>query len=212
MPHRLAHGEAEYELGVPLTVVREYDEVQVVADDQASTPTTIKMSETLISHTNTHHVPPLEFNLHNDPVVRDNHSFSVSFERTTRIPDDNKLHHLPSSLGSYQVFSVDKYSRHLPKNITETGGVFFPMWQREAMWINFRHSHRKYAVRVFVGRVNAITGQEMQSEKDAKYEDKLQDHLVIPGQRWLDGICVAPGVVRQFVAMPCGFSYLAILA
>ena len=30
-----------------------------------------------------------------------------------------------------------------------------------------------------------------------------QLQLVVPDQRWIDGIAVEPGVVRQFVAMPC---------
>lgn len=205
MPRKLEHGGVEYDKNLPVTVMRKHDEVLVVADDQASTPSTIKISETLISHTNTHHVPPLEFHSGTGSVWCERTGFSVSFERTTRIPDDNKLHHLPSSLGRYQLFSVEKYSQHLPKNLTETGGVFFSMWQREAMWLNFQPGSRKYALRVFVGRVNAITGQEMQTERDAKNENKLQDYIIVPGQRWLDGICVAPGVVRQFVAMPRRF-------
>ncbi|KAF5847119.1 hypothetical protein GGP41_003381 [Bipolaris sorokiniana] len=75
------------------------------------------------------------------------------------------------------------------------------MWQREAMWLNFQQGSYKYAVRVFVDHVNAITGQEMQKGLDTKDESKLQDYVVIPGQEWLDGICIAPGIVRQFVAM-----------
>lgn len=156
----LVRAGIEYEKILPVNVLREHDEVLVVADDQASTPTTIRMSETLISHTNTHNTPPLEFHSDAGRVTCGGSGFSVSFERTTRIPDDNKLHHLPSSLGRYQLFSVEKYSKHLPKNVAKAGGVFFSMWQREAMWLNFDAGTRKYAVRVFVGRVNAITGQE----------------------------------------------------
>jgi hypothetical protein len=58
----------------------------------------------------------------------------------------------------------------------------------------------KYAIRVYVGKINAITGKNMMEERGTQGE---QDHVIVPGQEWIDGICVAPGVVRQFVAMPC---------
>lgn len=75
------------------------------------------------------------------------------------------------------------------------------------MWLNFQQGSYKYAVRVFVDHVNAITGQEMQKGLDTKDESKLQDYVVIPGQEWLDGICIAPGIVRQFVAMSLSSGY-----
>ncbi|KIW90985.1 uncharacterized protein Z519_08768 [Cladophialophora bantiana CBS 173.52] len=37
--------------------------------------------------------------------------------------------------------------------------------------------------------------------------EDTQVYVVVPGQNWLDGICVAPRVVRQFVAMPLGSGY-----
>jgi hypothetical protein len=205
MPRNLIHGGTEYHKILPVCLVKEHNKVLVVADDQASTPTTIRISETLISHANTHHVPPLEFRIEGREI-RDDYGFWVSFERTVRIPDDNKLHHLPASLGRYELFSVDAYSDRLPENVKNAGGVFFSMWQREAMWLNFQQGLHKYAVRVFVGHINAITGLEMQKELDTKSESNTQDYIVIPGQQWLDGICVAPGIVRQFVAMPCEYA------
>ncbi|ENI00582.1 hypothetical protein COCC4DRAFT_53609 [Bipolaris maydis ATCC 48331] len=210
-PNVMMNGGTKYQKSTPEFLVKEHNEVLVVADDQASTPTTIKINETLISHANSHHVPPLEFRIDelsiSRRVLRDNRGFCVTFERTVRMPDDNKLHHLPSSLGRYELFSVDAYSKRLPQNVREAGGVFFSMWQREAMWLNFQQGSHKYAVRVFVGHVNAITGKEMHRGPNEKDESKLQDYVVIPGQQWLDGICVAPGIVRQFVAMPLGSGY-----
>jgi len=55
----------------------------------------------------------------------------------------------------------------------------------------------KYAVRINVGNINAISGLSIQEVAGR------QDYVVVPGQSWLDGIAVEPGVVRQFVAMPC---------
>ena len=124
------------------------------------------------------------------------------------MPDDNRLHQLPASLGKFPLFNVKEYVDRLSPTIEEHGGIFFPMWQREAMWIGFHirdtDPDRCYAVRIFVGRINAITGLPMNdvNEKD-KDGISRQDYVVLPGQPWIDGICVAAGVVRQFVAMPC---------
>ncbi|KAF8248968.1 hypothetical protein K440DRAFT_660501 [Wilcoxina mikolae CBS 423.85] len=125
----------------------------------------------------------------------------IKFHRTIRIPDDNRLHQLPKSLGAFPLYNVGAFSERLPEHIAETGGVFFPMWQREAMWIQFESLAKSYAVRVNVGKVNAISGLTL-NEKAVK-----QDYIVIPGQPWLDGIAIEPGVVRQFVAMPLGSGY-----
>lgn len=137
-----------------------HDEVVVVTDDQISTKNTIRLTESLISHANTHYGQRIDFNISplssSQRVVETNCGFHMSFERTPRMPDDNRLHQLPGSLGSYDLFSVEAYSSHLPKNISESGGVFFPMWQREAMWMNFKPKQHKWAVRVFMGHVNTI--------------------------------------------------------
>ena len=134
-----------------------------------------------------------------------NDSFEIAFHRTLRMPDDKRLHQLPASLGHFPLFNVEEYAKRLPA--FEQGGLFFPIWQREAMWIGFSvknyNQHRRYALRVFVGRVNAVSGLSME-EKTPKINDKetKQDYFVVPQQKWVDGIGVAPGVVRQFVAIP----------
>ena len=189
-------------------VVSNHEEVVVVADEQIPTKNTIKITESLMSHANAHHGRPIDFNISSTPsskrAVEASCGFHVSLERTPRMPDDNKLHQLPDSLGSYDLFSVKSYTDGLPENISDSGGVFFPMWQREAMWLNFEPTTAGYtcAVRIFMGHVNALSGNTM--EETASYQDGEleQDYIVVPGQQWLDGICVAPGVVRQFVAMP----------
>jgi hypothetical protein len=74
------------------------------------------------------------------------------------------------------------------------------------MWIAFsldRATRLRYAVRVSIGRINAVSGKSMDEESSDSGDASLtQDYVVVPGQDWLDGICVSPGVVRQFVAMP----------
>lgn len=40
-----------------------------------------------------------------------------------------------------------------------------------------------------------------------KHGKSLQDFVVAPEQKWLDGTAIAPGKVRQFIAMPVGSGY-----
>jgi hypothetical protein len=131
------------------------------------------------------------------------------FHRTVRMPDDDRLHYLPASVGTFPLYNIEDYADRLPENILEKGGLFLPMWQREALWIglvrparfhNKESMNRIYAIRVYMGQINAITGKNMMEERGSQRD---QDYLIFPGQSWIDGICVAPGVVRQFVAMPC---------
>jgi Ubiquitin family len=85
--------------------------------------------------------------------------------------------------------------------------------EREAMRIKFI-SRRPYAVQVFVGSINAISGEslaethrrESQAETSAHTLAK-QNYVVVPEQEWLDTIATTTGYVRQFVAMPVGSSY-----
>lgn len=188
------------------TVITNHEEVVVVAADQVSTKNTIRITESLILHANTHYGQPIEFNINSvassQPSVEDNVGFHVSFERTPRMPDDNKIHQLPGSLGTYDIFSVEAYADRLPAKIRNSGGVFFPMWQREAMWLNFHAKSHMCVVRVFIGHVNVVSGLTMEETCDKKLDEGEQDYIVLPDQQWLDGICIAPGIVRQFVAMP----------
>lgn len=192
-------------------VIGPYEKVTVVDDDQPTRKDAIKLNQMLISHSNAYYGKRIEFNLADDyssrnsfHSVKDDRGFEVSFERTPRMPDDNRLHQLPGSLGSYELYNVAAFGNRLPAKINEVGGVFLPMWQREAMWLNFTTKCRlKCAVRVFVGRVNAISGAKMEEDPNQSSKNKVQDYIMLPEQHWLDGICVAAGVVRQFVAMPC---------
>ena len=128
--------------------------------------------------------------------------FSVRFQRTLRIPDDGKTYPLPPGLGAFQIRRVDDYRDRVPSDWLEHGGVFLPMFQREAMWISFG-SLMPHAVKVGIGKVCAITGKPWSET----LVDEPQNYLVAPPQPWLDGICVKKGRIRQFVAMPLGMGY-----
>ena len=138
------------------------------------------------------------------PEVHKDAELRVDFQRTLRIPDDNRDYPLPPGLGRFPLEHVDDYADGAPQSWQRHGGVFLPMYQAEAMWISFEASY-PMAVKVAAGKINALTGDEWKNE----ISRSPQDYLVVPDQPWLDGFCVRQGIVRQFVAMPLGEGYTA---
>ncbi|ASV73260.1 putative integral membrane protein [Thermogutta terrifontis] len=146
------------------------------------------------------------------PEVHEKARLRISFQRTLRIPDDNNDYPLPPGLGRFPLRHVDDFADRVPRRWLEHGGVMFPMYQSEAMWIDFESDWIKghsaqypFAVKVATGKINVVTGEPWTR---ALHNDP-QDYMVIPEQPWLDGYCVEKGVIRQFVAMPLGAGYSA---
>ncbi len=158
---------------------------------------------------------------------------SISFQRTVRVPDNQDISALPPGLGAFPLYPVSEHASNLPTDMVAKGGVFSPMYRKylrstfenwrkvadqrtetEAMWIKLE-SHGKFAVKIYVGGVNAISGEPSNENIATKFrraqllsEGKfVQDYLVGPHQYWLDGISSKEGHVRQFVAMPSGSGY-----
>ncbi|MAS96613.1 MAG: hypothetical protein CMO55_25775 [Verrucomicrobiales bacterium] len=132
------------------------------------------------------------------------HMFScdVQLQRTLRLPDDEKTYPLPPGLDAFPLRHVDDFENTVPAHWLLRGGVIMPMYQAEAMWLNFVDRY-PCAVKVGAGKVNAISGEEWKSGLGSE----TQDYMVVPGQPWLDGFSVAKGEIRQFVAMPLGKGY-----
>lgn len=138
------------------------------------------------------------------PEVHPDAVLHVEFQRTLRIPDDGRDYPLPPGLGSFPLRHVDDFASAVPPKWLRRGGVMLPMYQSEAMWLNFSSPHGyPFAVKVAAGKINAVTGDEW---SDA-LRRRPQDYLSIPTQPWLDGFAVERGVIRQFVAMPLGSGY-----
>ncbi|KAI5459563.1 hypothetical protein BGZ63DRAFT_254666 [Mariannaea sp. PMI_226] len=133
-------------------------------------------------------------------------SLRLSFHRTVRVPEDGTSYYLPPGLGRFPLFDVQPFSHKLPVSVVAKGGLFMPIYKMEAMWIGFTcGENEQFIVRPFVGGVNAISGESPSGDMGSllRYMNKLtpkQDYLVLPEQKWLDGIATSPGVVRQFVA------------
>lgn len=194
--------------------VHPFEELEIVRGRPSENGKCINIDDRLIAFTNRYLQREINLNISgggsSDHTTRldslkDDWGLDISFQRTARMPDDDRLHQLPASLGVFPLYNVSAYSDRLPDNIVQQGGVFLPMWQREALWIRFQAPGlQRYALRIFVGRINAVSGLRMDDRTDeAQATGVLQDYVVVPGQQWLDGICVSPGIVRQFVAMPC---------
>ncbi|MFB1487727.1 MULTISPECIES: hypothetical protein [unclassified Thiocapsa] len=138
------------------------------------------------------------------PQVHPEAGCRIDFQRTLRIPDDNRDYPLPPGLGPFPLQHVDDFKDAVPADWIRHGGVFLPMYQAEALWINFGGSY-PCAVKIAAGKINAVTGKAWRNP----LAGKRQDYVVVPDQPWLDGFAVSRGVIRQFVAMPLGAGYIA---
>lgn len=140
----------------------------------------------------------------NKEIISIGERFGISFQRTLRIPDDERIYPLPPGLGRLPVLKVEDYLDRVPPKWREQGGAFIPMYQREALWLGFHAaSWKPNAVKIAVGEINAISGEPY----DEAFHSNPQNYVVCPDQPWLDGIHTGHGAVRQFVAMPLGFGY-----
>ena len=146
------------------------------------------------------------------PEVHPKAHLTIEFQRTLRIPDDGKDYPLPPGLGRFPMKHVDDYSEKVPALWIQHGGVMLPMYQSEALWLNFNSEYLMdhdtsypFAIKVATGKINAVTGDDW---KDG-LKRRRQDYMVSTEQPWLDGYCVEKGFIRQFVAMPLGSGYSA---
>lgn len=146
------------------------------------------------------------------PDIHPGARLDISFQRTLRIPDDDRDWPLPPGIGHFPLRKVDDFAERAPKPWLAHGGVMLPMYQAEAMWLSFdpayvsgHETRYPFAIQIAAGKVNAASGEA--------WSDKLvaepQSYLVAPQQPWLDGFCVEKGIIRQFVAMPLGAGYSA---
>jgi len=135
---------------------------------------------------------------------------TIHLQRTLRVPDSDRTYPLPPGLGRFPLRHADDYPA-LPPDTRARGGAILPIWQAEALWIRFATDNGRpgpdfpVAIKVASGKINAVTGAPW----SPGLSKEPQDYMVAPDQPWLDGFAVAPGVIRQFVAMPLGQGYTA---
>lgn len=52
----------------------------------------------------------------------------ISFMRTVRVPDGEKMNDLPAGLGRFPLFNVSDFADELPLDVVEKGGIFLPIY------------------------------------------------------------------------------------
>src|SRR5690606_14452742 len=112
----------------------------------------------------------------------------VAFQRTLRVPDDDRDYRLPD-LG------------RAPLHALHAQGMFaLPLQPAEALWLSFMAPWEyPFAVKVECGGVDALTGEPA---RDGLHRE-LQDYVPVPAQSWLDGIRRAPHYVQQMTSDSC---------
>ena len=141
------------------------------------------------------------------PDVHPHAHVKLEFQRTLRIPDDDRVHQLPAGLGRFPLRHVEDFAGSLDEVTLRRGGIMMPMHRSEAMWINFNGSNLRssehaypFAIKVAAGKINALTGEAWYPSLSAEE----QDYIVIPAQPWIDGFAISKGIIRQFVAERLG--------
>ncbi len=141
------------------------------------------------------------------PEVHPDARLEIQFQRTLRIPDDDKTYPLPPSLGAFPVKHVDDFKERVSEDTLKRGGVMIPLYQSEALWARFTTSHVQsqgkypFAVKIAAGKRSAITGKAWVGAL------KEKDYIVAPTQPWIDGFVISEGTIRQFVAAPLGMGF-----
>lgn len=142
------------------------------------------------------------------PHISDDAGISIDFQRTLRIPDDGRDHFLPPGLGRFPLRHIEDYALGTLQHRKQRGGVIMPMFQTDALWLNFASlgygvTKLPVALKIGAGKINAVSGEKWAEG----VSENPQSYVVIPGQPWLDGFNVGRGVIRQFIAMPLGQGY-----
>ena len=142
------------------------------------------------------------------PHVDDDAGIRIDFQRTLRLPDDGHDYHLPPGLGRFPLRHIEDFDLGSSNRRKARGGVIMPMFQTDALWLNFSslgygRPALPVALKIGAGKINAVSGEKW---GDGLSQDP-QNYVVLPAQPWLDGFNVEKGKVRQFVAMPLGKGY-----
>merc|ERR1711871_230643 len=135
-----------------------------------------------------------------------NPEMEVSFQRTLRVPMNDGNYPLPPGFGKFPLERVMAHAKKkaIPEDWVKMSGAMMPMYQCEAMWMNFWTGYSSYgnkkpaqgcALQIAAGGKNVLTGEDFSTQHLTK-----DGYIVTPEQKWLDGVLGGDGVVSQFVA------------
>jgi hypothetical protein len=143
------------------------------------------------------------------PDLHENAGVSINFKRTLRLPDDGETYPLPPGLGDFPLRHIEDFDLNEHNHLKKRGGIIMPMFQADALWINFDPlqvtSDEIYpvAIKIGTGKICAISGEDWSPTLNRD----PQDYIVVPEQPWIDGYNVGKNKIRQFVAAPMGEGY-----
>lgn len=135
------------------------------------------------------------------PEVHEDARLKIELIRTFRVPDDDRTNRLPPGFTPFSMEHVEDYRRKLPPEWLKHKGLLLPMYQAEALWIDFDSPESyPFAVRIGAGKICAVTGDQWKQELvkssvvDGQGERSRQNYLAVPEQPWLDGFNSGDGV------------------
>ena len=143
------------------------------------------------------------------PELHEKAGVEITFQRTLRIPDNDRSYALPPGLGRFPLRHIADYDLGDDEHLKRRGGLIMPMFQTDALWISFSSLSRYWdieypiAIKIGTGKHCALSGEKWSDS----LESTPQNYLVVPDQPWLDGYNVGENRVRQFVAAPLGMGY-----
>lgn len=106
-------------------------------------------------------------------------ALEISLDRTLRVPEDGTIYNLPALFSPFPLFHVDDFAKTLPADMVHKNGLVIPMFQREAISLNFyAPASSSFAVKALAGTVNTVTG----TVKNSKSDILSQDHILAPSQ------------------------------
>ena len=71
------------------------------------------------------------------PEVHENAGIRIDFQRTLRLPDNGESHYLPPGLGRFPLRHIEDFDLGDNNHLKKRGGVVMPMFQADALWLNF---------------------------------------------------------------------------
>lgn len=132
---------------------------------------------------------------------------SISFWRTVRLPEDGRVFDLPAGLGTFPLVHAEPFKEKLTKEEMGNADVVIPMYDREAMYMEFQldkfdfsNPQRPFAVRPYVGGINAISGESLQSDTDIRTPSAGLSGSAIQtrvGEREVNEVVSAPPKPKQ---------------
>ena len=103
----------------------------------------------------------------------DGSELHITLWRTVRIPEDGKVYDLPAGLGRFPLVNAAQCQENKVEDSAQNLHCVIPMYDREAMYMEFiggingwgpGYIRRPYAIRPYVGGINAISGVPRQAE------------------------------------------------